>query len=344
MSAEEILILTRTDIVRCLAEIDPVEVVAEVLRLHALGFTALPAEGYLPWQNSQDQYCRALAMLGSVTAPEGQTARYGMKLINASVGNPALGLERAGGFTVLFDPETARPDTLLEAGYLSAMRTASYTACSLRELGPGHFEQVSIVGCGTLARMHIRLLRRYFPAVTRISLFDLDSERMETMAAEVRMEHPQLTVQTCASARACFEQGEVVITLTTSSQPYAAVDWIRPGALIAHVSLDDIDESVFAGAEAIWVDDLDLIQDNPRRILGRLLTEGAVARPEVSGTGPRVTGSLGDVLLGRSRVTRPSTGYLVSNPFGLSVLDVGLAAAVAEVARGERRGSTISLL
>src|SRR5690349_20690894 len=126
LSPDEIVVLDRQDVMRCADEIDPAKLVAEVLRQHADGHTLLPAEGYLSWQNSRDQYSRSLAMLGAVTPPAGRPS-YGVKLINASVGNPDLGIERAGGFTVLFDPETARPQTLVEAGYLSALRTAAYT-------------------------------------------------------------------------------------------------------------------------------------------------------------------------------------------------------------------------
>ncbi len=341
--ADGMLILSRAEVIRCLVLLDPVEVIAEVLRLHAGGHTTLPAEGYLTWQNSQDQYSRALAMLGAITPPDAQPS-FGMKLMNASVGNPALGMERAGGFTVLFDPETARPVTLLEAGHLSALRTAAYTICSLRELGPERVDRVSIIGCGTLARMHVSLLERYFPDFSRLSLFDLDGRRAAELVADQQSAHPQLEVVQAPSARACFGESNVVITLTTSNQPYAEVDWIRAGTMIAHVSLDDVGESVFTAAEAIYVDDLELVAENPRRILGQLLSDGVILSPRSELTGPRVAGSLCDVLAGNLAGRRPGDGFVVSNPFGMSVLDVGLATAVAGVAQRERIGTFVDLL
>lgn len=39
------------------------------------------------------------------------------------------------------------------------------------------------------------------------------------------------------------------------------------------------------------------------------------------------------VLEGRCPAVRPCTGYVVSNPFGMSILDVGLIAAVYQHAR-----------
>jgi N-[(2S)-2-amino-2-carboxyethyl]-L-glutamate dehydrogenase len=51
-------------------------------------------------------------MQGGLT---GERPIYGMMLINASVSNPAKGMERAGGLSFLFDPETARPVMIAEA-------------------------------------------------------------------------------------------------------------------------------------------------------------------------------------------------------------------------------------
>jgi ornithine cyclodeaminase len=327
------VVLDRQDVMRCAGEIDPAELVAEVLRQHGRGHTLLPAEGYLSWQNSRDQYSRSLAMLGAVTPPAGRPS-YGVKLINASVGNPDLGIERAGGFTVLFDPETARPRTLVEAGYLSALRTAAYTVCSLQALGP-------------LARVHVELLRRYFPEITTLRLYDIDRARAAALAEQLAVPGIELP----GTAREAFRDSQVVITLTVSDTPYAEADWIAPGSFLCHVSLDDLGPSVFAEAAAIYVDDLELVMENPRRILGQLLADGRV-QPKPGPGG--ITGSLPEVLLGRCEAIRPSNGYpsngypsngyVVSNPFGMAILDIGLVSAVADLAQARGLGRRIDLI
>lgn len=133
MSQESLIFLSRPAVLACLDKLDPVEVAADVLRVQAAGRTEIPAEGYLPWTNSDGAYSRAIAMLGALHREEGPV--YGMKLINAAVNNPSKGIERAGGLSFVFDPETARPKLIAEAGYLSAVRTAAYTMVSLRALG-----------------------------------------------------------------------------------------------------------------------------------------------------------------------------------------------------------------
>jgi ornithine cyclodeaminase len=115
------------------------------------------------------------------------------------------------------------------------------------------------------------------------------------------------------------------------------------------VSLADLTGEVFLCAQAIYGDDLDLIADNPRRILGLLLKEGAISPPGTAGApaagpGRAIAGTLGQVVLGTVEAIRPSSGYVVSNPFGMSILDIGLIDAVYRVAVEQGIGQRLRLL
>lgn len=347
MSRESLLFLNRPAVLACLEKLDPVDVTADVLRSQAAGRTEIPAEGYLPWHNSEGAYSRAIAMLGALHRPEGSV--YGMKLINAAVDNPSRGLERAGGLSFLFDPETARPKLVAEAGYLSAIRTAAYTMVSLRALGPEAFDAVTLLGTGALARAHVDLLVRAFPGVRRIVVFDLAPERATEFADWCAAQHPQLAVEAAPDARSALAATSVTVTLTTSDKPYIPAEWISPGTFIAHVSLGDLSEEAFLGAQAVYGDDIGLIEENPRRTLGALLQEGKVTRPgtpgaPARGTGRAIEGTLGQVLLGEVPAVRPAGGYVVSNPFGMSIMDVGLIDAVHGTAVELGVGTRLDLL
>jgi ornithine cyclodeaminase len=319
-----------------------VGVVTRALLSYARGHTILPAEGYLAWQNSRGCNARSLAMLGAVTDPD-DSPHYGVKVINAAVDNPARGIDRAGGVIMLFDPETARPKVLADAAVLSALRTAGYTMATIRVLGPAEPTSVAVIGCGALARAHLELLARCCPSVDRAFVYDISAERMQALADWVAAEGLGITVQPADSAADCVGRSDLLITVTVSDTPYIESGWFTAPTFVAHVSLDDLTPAVLAGAAAIYVDDIGLVADNPRRILGRMIADGRITTGPGSRAQPYIRGTLASVLCGNTPAERPGSGHVISNPFGMAVLDVALAAAVHDAALGLGMGYTVDL-
>lgn len=329
---DSILFLNRSAVLDCIKGVDIPAAIAQILRDHSAGRTSMPDEGYLSWTNSLGAYCRSLAMLGGLHRDSEDL--YGLKVINAAVSNPRIGLERAGGVIFLFDPETARPRLMAEAGHLSALRTAGYSVLGIEVLGPPMWESASFIGCGTQAAMHVELMVGRFPDFVEVCAFDLDRTRAEAFTAATAKKHPQLQVVVAPTVEDAVRAAPVVVTVTTSTVPYIPASWFAAGSFVAHVSLDDLTEDALRSAQALYVDDVDLVVNNPRRVLGRMLQQ------EGSGA---VTGTLSAALHGTCPVVRPSSGYVVSNPFGMSILDVGLAAAVERRARQLGLGQVLEL-
>jgi ornithine cyclodeaminase len=236
----------------------------------------------------------------------------------------------------LFDYETGRPRVLAEAGLLSAIRTAAFTVASIRHLGPATIDSIAIVGCGALARAHCDLIARHLPGVRRLVVFDLEASRMASLAGALEDVSPSIDVRQAASAREAVVSSNVLVTTTTTTTGYIEPDWFLPGSFVAHVSLDDLVPLVFFEAQAVYVDDIELVRDNPRRILGRLLGEDGAERIPL-------VGSLGEVIVGAVPAIRPSNGVVVSNPFGMAILDIALLDAVSKAAAAAGLGRPLDL-
>lgn len=340
--AGEVRLLARTDVQRCLSSIDVVDVIRDTLALHECGRCVLPKEGYLPWRNSEGSYSRSIAMLGAVL-PEAGVPSYGLKVINASVSNPAHGLERAGGVGICMDPETARITTIMEVGLLSALRTAAVTAVGVEVTGHSAAESLAIIGCGMQGRTHLLMLLERLPNVGRVALYDDDPDRAHALAAVVSGSAPRTVVNVGSSIQRTLRGADIVVTATTADAGYLDGTWIDSGALVAHVSLADLTDEAILGAGALYVDDVDLIADNPRRPLGRLLAEGRIDRPDIeSGSGRRIDATLGGLIMGRYQPVRVTEGYGVLNPFGMGVLDVALLDSVRRQAEASDIGVSMS--
>lgn len=342
MDYDEILVLDRSAIRSCLAHVDVIDVVRQALLSHADGRTVLPAEGYLPWNNSSGSYSRSVAMLGGITDAAG-VSHYGVKIINAAVDNPARGIDRAAGLTLMFDPETARPKVLADAGLLSALRTAAYTMASIGALGPAEPASVAIIGCGALARAHLELLARCYPEIKRAFIYDLAAERMSALADWAQANGLGIVIEPAASAAACVASSDLLITVTIADAPYIRPAWFTAPTFIAHVSLDDLTPEVFTEAAAVYVDDVGLVTENPRRILGAMIADGRIAAGPDDQAVPHIRGTLASVMTGGTPAIRPGQGNVVSNPFGMAILDVALATAIWSAARDLGFGFTIDL-
>lgn len=340
MLTDAFTLVDRATVARHLADVDVVEVVREALKHHARGQTVLPTEGYLPWVNEQGAQARSLAMLGAIQT--GSQSLYGAKVINSAISNPARGMERAGGFVMLFDPETARPRILAEGGLISATRTAAYTVASLGQLGPASPRRVSILGCGTLAAAHLRLLNSHVGSIEVAHVYDHDPARAAELARLAAEHVERIQIVTETDPLQCVRASNVLITTTTSTQPYIDSTWFEQPTFVAHVSLDDVDASVFAAAELVVVDDLALVRENPRRVLGRLLQDASPpGLSDVLRTDPAV---LGELLLEEVVPMRPDRSHIVSNPFGMAILDVALLGAVAPRIEAVGDGYTVDLV
>ncbi|MCK9877833.1 ornithine cyclodeaminase family protein [Frankia sp. Ag45/Mut15] len=331
--------LSRQEVVRACRDLDAVEVTAEALRQHAAGNAILPPEAYLGWQDSTGHTARCLAMPGGLHYPD-RTA-LGLKVINSSLGNPARGIPRSQGFTMVFDPETARPQMIMEAAYISAVRTAAVTVVTALAVA-GHATSCGLIGCGTLAKAHLVLLAGRLTGLAEFWLYDRDRAialRLAEQCAATALRHG-LKIRVAASAEECVRNSDLVIPATTVTEGYLPLAWLRPGALVAHISLDDLTPAVITECDLLLVDDWHLVRDDSRRLLGRmwrdgsLLAPGGDPNPDVAPRPPAraVDASIGEVLIGAHPGRAAEGDIIVSNPFGMSILDVALADRVREAA------------
>ncbi|MEW2399415.1 ornithine cyclodeaminase [Streptomyces sp. NPDC046862] len=340
----ELLQLTREEVITACADIDLPGVAAEALVQHTRGRTCLPEEAYLPWTAPDGAAARSLTLQAAVLTDDGWV--YGAKTINGCLSNPVRGRARAQGVIMLFDPQTAHPVVLMEAAYISAMRTAAVTAATARTLGAPGLSRVALLGCGTLARAHLRLLPSVLPDLKQVALFDVNAEACAHLAGDLRACHPDLEVVEAASARACVDGAQLVVPVTTVNEGYIGYDWLAPGALVAHVSLDDLLPEVIERADLLVVDDWNLIAADTRRILGRMHRSGQVRAPGARGAGGTakvVDAHLGDVFAGTHPGRRSPADIVVSNPFGMAVLDVAVAHRVFKTARAAGLGRPLVL-
>jgi ornithine cyclodeaminase len=327
----EVLFLSRAD-VRAATDgsIRPyVEALRAALALHAGGDTVQPLKPYLRWRENGHIADRIIAMPGYVG---GEQPIAGIKWIGSKHDNPTLrGIERASAVIVLNDAETHFPVAIMEGSEISGMRTAGVTVLAAEHLARERFEQVALVGCGFIGRLHALALLESFPSIARLSLFDAREETARRLAGELGER-----ARVCETAEEAVRAGEVVVTCTVTDTPYIPIDWLAPGVFVSNISLMDVEPEAYVAVDKLIVDDWDQC-NREGKTLHTLVQEGRYSRE-------RLHAELGDVVRGaRPGRTDPQERIMLS-PMGMAIEDVACAAAVYRHAREHGAGQWLTLM
>ena len=333
--SDALLYLDAAAVDSALRGVDALAAVADALTCYAAGDAEVPSEATLRWAPDGGGMARTLNMPGLLRTPE---LRIGTKIINASTENPGRGLPRADGLMLLFDPVTARPQAILQAAAISALRTAAVSTLAAQRLRSCDEAVLGVVGAGPLGRRHVTLMLEHVD-VGKVLICDRVPARatalIDALAGEVDGSVELIAV---ASAQEAVSEATIVVTATTTTTPYIGYDELRQGAVVVNVSLDDLHEDAYLKADRLYVDDWDLVVEDSQRLLGTLARSGRVSAPGCNGGGRCVDGTLGELLSGDCPGRDDDRQIIVVNPFGLAIEDLAIASRVHDVARRDGIG------
>jgi 2,3-diaminopropionate biosynthesis protein SbnB len=285
---------------------------------HALGETALPHSVFLRFpDNARDRVIALPAYLG------GEEPVTGVKWIASFPGNLELGLERASAAIILNAPRTGQPECLLEGSTISARRTAASAALAAVTLpGTEPATGVSLIGCGVINAEVLRFLTVTHPELREVTVFDLDDRRAAAFAERCRVELG-LSARVAALPEEALAAHRLVSFATTAGEPYVGLEACRPGTLVLHVSLRDVQvDSVLAAVNVV---------DDPDHVC-RAGTSLHLAEQRVGDRG-FIRTTLGELLLRGTPEPRDPDRVTLFSPFGLGVLDLAVADLVQRGAR-----------
>jgi ornithine cyclodeaminase/alanine dehydrogenase-like protein (mu-crystallin family) len=206
------------------------EIVRENLRAKADGLVENPAKpGIHPMPNAFIH-----AMPGYV-APR-QAA--GVKWVSGFPDNPAEGLPYISGLIVLNDPRTGLPTTIMDAGRITALRTACVSGLAIEVLRAAPLRSAAIIGCGVQGRAHVEMILELFPQVEQLRLFDVLPEIAEQAASGSGKPRACLAVR---SLQAAVEGADAIITAVAERDVGSAIrsEWIADGAVLLPLASPD---------------------------------------------------------------------------------------------------------
>src|SRR5579872_90174 len=174
----------------------------------------------------------------------GDEPLWSLKALTIFAGNSARGLDSHQGFVALFDGDTGEPRAIMNAGGITAVRTAAVSGLATRLLAREDATTLAILGTGTQARSHLEAMHavRSFNRVVAWSASGRSLEGAESVA----------------SVEEAVRDADVVCTVTSLAEPVVRHEWLKPGVHINAVgssipSTRELDTATMAAA-ALFVD------------------------------------------------------------------------------------------
>jgi ornithine cyclodeaminase/alanine dehydrogenase len=204
MTAMELLYLSAADVQRCGVTMrEVIELVELALAEHGNGRTEMPPKlGVHPQPG---------ALLHAMPAFVPAANAAGMKWVAAFPQNARRNLPAVSGTIVLNDPETGLPLAVMDATWITAMRTAASAGVAARYLAPSNAETLAIVGPGVIGRASIAAMREVLPQLRHLRAFAPRQQTMEKFAREMQEQYA-LAIELADSAEHAARGAEVVIT------------------------------------------------------------------------------------------------------------------------------------
>jgi len=305
-------------------ELRVLDIVKTVYLAHARGATSAPNAGFLRFPH--DPTARIIA--APALLDDGQPIA-GVKWVASFPGNIKCGMNRASSILVLNSAGTGRPHTVIEGSPINVKRTAASAALAARYLADPQCTTAAIIGCGAVNFETARFLRVVLPALSRMIVFDADRSRAETFASRCADSFAGLNLRVEANLQAAVADAPLVSFATTATQPHVfELSAFRTGATVLHISLRDLSPGIILACDN-FVDDIEHVCTAS--------TSVHLAEQE-SGVRTFINGTIAEMIQGVAPIRRSDRQIAIFSPFGLGVLDLGVAAFVRECAVADGAG------
>jgi ornithine cyclodeaminase/alanine dehydrogenase-like protein (mu-crystallin family) len=298
------------------------------LTLRALGRSAeLPAKvGVHPRQAGSLGHAMPALLRGQ--AGDGSADLIGVKWIVGFPDNPAAGLPTYHAQVILNDARNGLPLAIMDAGTITAQRTAGVSGVAIRLFAPPldrRAAKVAFLGAGAQAGSHLPVVGHLLPGCS-IRLTDLDADRARMLAAWGASVEGVASVEAVPNVCQAVEDADVVVSVVSFGPAHQTLDpsWLGPETLFVAVDYDMQAPAVLASEALFVVDERD-------QFLATRAAGGFAGYPNPAAT-------LGEAL--RDGLTRPAGRVLVSH-LGVGLADVVFASAILR--RAEQLGLGVLL-
>jgi len=328
------IILSEKDVEVLLPIEAAISAVADVMVAVSQGRTNLPLRSIMDVAAEGGPANKMGIMPGALGGDEA----YGIKLVSLFPGNPAAGYSSHGGAILLFEPEHGRAIALMNAGLLTALRTAAASAVATCELARLDASVLTIVGTGEQAYHHLDAMAAVRP-LEEVRIVARSAEKARVFARSGAARYPGFSFTTGTDVAAAVKGTDIVCTVTSAAEPILFGEWLEPGTHLNVVgasipSKREIDEETVARSR-LFVDYRPSTFAQAGEVIGAL-ESGRIDKGHV-------LAEIGEVLTGSHPGRTNGEEITLYRSLGVAAQDLACAARCVAAAKAKGLGVVASI-
>ena len=329
------LILTRKDVMSVIDMKETIDAVRNVYKLKSEGKAVIwPLVNY----EFVDEHAAMDIRSGYIKGEQ----LHGLKMLNNFPENREKGLPPFNGIMMVYDSNTGIPIGILDASYITCMRTGAAGALGVDLLARKDAKSLMILGAGKQAPFQIAATLTLRPQIETVYIVDpLSYDAARNFAANIEEQlknefhFAEVNAKFVAveSIEEAVRQSDAIITVTPSRKPLIKKEWLKPGTHLSCLGSDmetkqEIESTISADAR-VFTDDK-----------AQCIRVGEIELPLKQGVlkEEKIAGEIGDVIAGTIKGRENDEQTTLFDATGLYILDLVTAKAAIKRAREAKVG------
>ena len=329
MNTYRLLFLSQEDIMSLnLPYEDVIDAVEKVMSAHAKGLCQLPSKIHV--NPLEGTYLNAMpAYIG------GDFRQCGLKWVSGYPSNRQLGLPVTWGIVILNDYKTGAPLSIMDARWITAVRTAAVAAVTAKYCAKKDVQTMTIIGAGEQGKWNARLMKIVRPSIKKIFIGDIYPQALDAYIMKMQPLLPDVEIIPIRDEKErqdAIDGSDILLTATQrGTKPIIYWDMLHRGMLGIPLESTAWEGKTYTAADRFVCDDRGLVETYNRD--GKY-TDGL----------PEKICTIGEIINGDAPGRLNDDEFVIASSHGVALSDVVLAQMIYDRAQENHVGVVLPLL
>jgi ornithine cyclodeaminase/alanine dehydrogenase-like protein (mu-crystallin family) len=267
----------------------------------------------------------------------GNSSALGIKVVTVFPGNHGTRFDSHQGAIQLFETENGRLLAIIDAGSVTAIRTAAVSALATDLLARNDSTTLTIMGSGTQARMHLESIPKVRESIRRVKVWSRNNEHAREF---VNKANTKLDIEAVENPENAVRISDIVCTTTAATAPVLKGEWISRGT---HINAIGASVPPFRELDSDAVVKSSFFVDRRQSAIEEA-EDFRVPKAEGLIGDDHIKGEIGEILTGKAKGRTSKDEITIFKSAGLAIEDVAAAQLIYKKALSEKAGTWIDFV